>query len=60
MSTPGTGNNDRDYRPKHADESTPLDAGDSRRSDARTSEAETRAMDGDREVGSRKGRNQTM
>ncbi|GAA2173570.1 hypothetical protein GCM10009784_08380 [Arthrobacter parietis] len=48
MSTPGTGNNDRDYRPKHADESAPLDAGDSRRSDARTPEAETRAMDVDR------------
>jgi hypothetical protein len=48
MSTPGTGNNDRDYRPKHADESATPDAGDSPRRDARSSDAETRAINIDR------------
>lgn len=47
MSTPGTGNNDRDYRPKHADDSLTPDVGGSSRADARRSQPETRAMNVD-------------
>lgn len=49
MSTPGTGNHDRDYRPKHVDESATPDIGDSRRHDARGSDAETRVIKIDRD-----------
>lgn len=49
MSTPASGDNDRDYRPRHADESATPDVGHSRRRDARTSEPQTRAMNVDRD-----------
>ena len=49
MTTPGTGNNDRDYRPKHADESATPDVGGSSRADTRRSDMETRAINVDRD-----------
>ncbi|WP_299166891.1 hypothetical protein [uncultured Arthrobacter sp.] len=48
MSTPETGNNDRDYRPKHADGSATPDDGNFRRNDAGPSDTETRALNVDR------------
>ncbi|MFP5314309.1 MAG: TIGR04086 family membrane protein [Actinomycetes bacterium] len=48
MSTPVTGNHERDNRPKHSDDSGAHEVGASRRRDARTSDAETRAINVDR------------
>lgn len=44
MSTPGTGNNDRDNRPKHVDESATPDGGNAGSHSARSSDDQTRVI----------------